>query len=302
MLINEINSINAKHNNIKIMPVDNNVFVLTVGLSNFTSLTNIELYMRLDSNLYPYYPPFIGCNVKFSDNLEYIIADLDYFKVNNWNPTNTLEYTLTSIWDILNTHGSIKMTDSKDVDLVHQLFNELSIYSVIKPLNISSKNIKITFNKLIDTNNKSGRESIGYGTDKRSKFDINGHINSVTVKNNMITECLKKINKINFTDDQLIDSCVLPFIQYYIKDIQLLDVNNNCDLYNEIFNLVNNIINNNTFVVHHQFNSTSIYNIIKSCKEIMNVYTMVNNQLSDVEKKFMDIINQVLLLEEKNMK
>jgi baculoviral IAP repeat-containing protein 6 len=298
MLINEINSINAKYNIIKVMPVDNNVFVLSVKFSRFNSLKDIEMNINLDSNLYPYYPPTINFNVKFNDNLEYMITDLDYFKVCNWNPTNSLDYTLSSVWDILNTNGSLKLSDDC-IDSCHQLFNELSIHSIIKPLNITNKNIKIAFNKLTNTNNVSARESIGYGTDRRSKFDINSHINSVIVKNNMITECLKKINKIKFSDDQLINSCVLPFVQYYIKDIQLLDVNNNCDLYNEIFNLVNNIIDNNLDVIYYQFNTTCIYDIIYSSKEIMDTYVLVNDQLSDVENKFMNIINKILIFENK---
>ena len=90
--------------------------------------------IKLNANLYPFYPPNISFKNKLDNNLEFVINKLSYFNPKNWNPTNSLENMLTQIYSILDKHANIKTIISKDFETLESLIQNI----------ISTKNIKIT--------------------------------------------------------------------------------------------------------------------------------------------------------------
>ena len=125
LIINEIKSINKSLENIKISPIDNNIFSLSVKLNNFDNddlnkklnqikekynYEYIELKVDLNKYLYPHYPPDITfIKPRLINGLDVSILNLDYFKVENWNLTNSLTYTLQSLHSIINKYGDINI-------------------------------------------------------------------------------------------------------------------------------------------------------------------------------------------------
>lgn len=298
MLLKEVDYINSSINeNIRVLPIDNNIFNLVVTMQGFNDHIineNIKMFIKLDSNLYPYLPPKISFNVLFEDNLSYLISDLDYFKIQQWNPTNTLDYTISSIWSILNLNATIN-SSTPDINEFTQLLNDISVYSQIKPLNINSKNINIKFNNFnIDSNKLDKRNGVGYGNEHRSNFDIKQYINSIDVKNNMIMSTLIKIidklgNDIYLNLIQ--QSCLLPLISYYMKDIQLLEMSKAESLYHEIFQLVDKLITSYSSLLQYNFNDNNLLIILKSCKVVIDTYNIINPQLSNIELELKNLLD-----------
>jgi len=286
MLINEINCINVKFENIKINPIDNNIFILSVVLSNFDNLDDIIMMITLDSNLYPYYPPKISFNINFEDNLEYFISSLDYFKVNFWNPTNSLEHTIVSVRNIINEHGKIIDKSFNDNNNeIFKLLNDLSIYSQIKPNLISQKDININFVSIYTNKKLDKIEYVGYGSNNRKKFNIKSYINSVELKYQMINNTLSMINKCELTLDQINKSCIIPLLIAYFKDIQLIDINKYQNVYHNLFLLLNNILKNHNNVVTNELLETII-----ECKNMLVDYKVINPELTKIESELYDII------------
>jgi ubiquitin-protein ligase len=317
MLLNEIEEINNKYDNIIIRPIDDNIFKLNIKLNNFSkNKFEITMNMELDVKLYPYYPPKISFNTIFDNNLSYNIIQLDYFKVHNWNVTNRLEHTIISIWKIIDKYGLIsncsKISDNNLIELL-ELLNNLSNITDVKPLNYNNIDIKIDYMKL-DTNNKINNiENIGYGSNNRSTFDIKNYINSVELKNKMIYDCLFDINNklIKFklkdrTSSRCLDviyvvNFVLPIIASFMQNIQLLELNNYNKLYTELFKLIRFMIDFDNTIIDYEFNKTNLKHIFKSCNDVLNTYKSVNNSLTDIEQLLNNLLDTYKSLYNYNM-
>jgi ubiquitin-protein ligase len=299
MLINEVQNINKKYSNILVTPNNNNIFDLEVKMTSFISLDDIFINIKLDSNLYPYYPPKISFNVAFEDNLSYLILELDYFKVSLWNPTNSLDHTLISIWNILDTNAKISIDKYVSTEFT-QLLNDLSVYSQIAPLNISKKNINIKFTNINMDSSTDKFNGTGYGMTNSSVFDIKKYINSIELKNKTLTSILEKMKSlIESNIDTIKDSCLLPFISNYMQDIQLLEVNKYNKLYTEIFNIVDILINDKT-LLDYEFNNTTLFSILNTCNDVFDTYTSINSNLTDIELQLKQLLENYNKLDKKH--
>ena len=69
--------------------------------------------IKIDTNLYPFYPPEISFKHPFmKNNLDVAIMNVKYFDVETWNPTNSLEMMIIGIQKLLNKHRPIWYTIS----------------------------------------------------------------------------------------------------------------------------------------------------------------------------------------------
>ena len=286
MLINEVNNINAKFDDIQIYPVNDNIFELSIVLSKLKNIDCIIMTFILNSNLYPYYPPKINFNVCLQDNLEYLISSLDYFKVTNWNPTNTLEHTVVSIRNILDEHAqTISGVQNNELN---KILNDLSIYTQIKPNSTSDKHIEIKFISIDNGKKLNKVEYVGYGSNNRHKFDIKSYINSVELKNQMIERTLELLNCQTLTHDDINKSCILPMLKLYFRDIQLIDVNKYENLYYHLFLLLNNII-----LQHYDVLTDELLVVLCDCKNMLLDYKLINPEFAKIELELYDIITKI---------
>ena len=183
MLWKEIYNINDTYSDIEIIPIDNIIFDLKVIFKN-TKFNNITLSVKIPAKLYPYTPPNINIlSPSFKYSLNYRVSNIDYLKINNWNPTNTLEYTLISIKDIIVNNGVIK-DNNCDLEII---LDELSKLTNILPNEVYNEPLKINFNEPLKLNlnqvkNNLPNKGIGYGsgystdTSKNSVWDIKEYI------------------------------------------------------------------------------------------------------------------------------
>jgi len=308
MLITEINNINIPNTIVKLN--DNNIFdidIIIIDFKNNDELLDIIMNIKLNPDLYPFYPPKISFNVLFESNLQYLISELDYFRVDNWNPTNSLENMINQIIMILNESGKILATNYDDNNIkMIQILNELSVSTTIKPLIYTDKKINIKFVNLnLNLNGNTNkindkRNGVGYGNNiNHSKFNLNSYVSSIQSKNKIIKEILSQVNELlskNIDIRIIKESCLLRFIDNYLKDIQLLELNNNQELYEEIIKTVKILMNNYNELISYEFNQTSINKIIISCKKVIDIYmSAYQDKLTLIEEQLLDLTKQKVI-------
>ena len=213
-----------------------NLFEFDIQFKNFTNsklesdlkdnnLTGIKMNIKLNHNLYPFYPPTISFKNKLDNNLDYVINKLSYFNPKNWNPTNTLCNMLTQIHEILNTYANIKNIISEDFESLESLIQNIISKNNIKINNIKKwDDIKINYTKLSETDNKTKTDSkfwnsgVGYGTNGRQTWDIKKYVEEIRVKLDQELIIIRSI------DQNIIDNKDSQSFHSYIINSNLLDI------------------------------------------------------------------------------
>lgn len=278
--------------------IDNNIFKLLVKIVPYndelqTDLiildTCIEIEINIHPSLYPFYPHTVKIHKpKFNNNLNYIISNLDYFDKNNWNPTNTLAYTISSIKSIIEKKASIKSAIYSNIEL---LFDELSNEVNIKPKIFD--NIKIPFISL-KANDQVKKDYLpqgtGYGTNSSSKWDIKKYINDKEQKENRILVILNNIYEFDNIDLDIINnSCFIPYLKYLLN-VEILDLINQANIYLKIFNIINKYSIYNILDTNIQ---EKIYTIKELLLDYVNNLIKYNCDINDKEKELLDILTKI---------
>ena len=252
LIIQEIKKIN---NNLTykhfIEPINNNIyslrFVCFLDNKNFNSDT-FEIKIDLDPKLYPYFPPkieIIKPSIKFS--LVYSLMNIKLLKLENWNPTMSLEWLLTSIIKQIDPiiHDYVKYDLSK-FQILNNLLIKLSCidkeYLYEKELiNISITNVNIVFNDSNDS--KFWKAGIGYGNNSRKAWDISSFIKEQEIFNYELTILLNQISEHISQEsiNELYSSSLPSFLINRIKQLTLLELEKTKEVYNEILNILDKI-------------------------------------------------------------
>ena len=251
------------NNDIFKLCVDNNIFEFDIIFSSFTNkelnknlqdkkLEGIKMNIKLDYNLYPYFPPKISFKHKLDDNLDKIINKLSYFNSNNWNPTNTLLSMVLGIHKILNDHAIISLSINKDFESMESLIqnlicnNNINYLKVNKYENINLDYVKLTSEKNIEKqDNKYWKSGIGYGTNGRNTWNLQKYIKEKEVKtshnihllNNLFNEINKNKNISEFKK-YIINSNIFDIILNFIDQINLIEMDAQFKIYEKIFNII----------------------------------------------------------------
>ena len=282
LLINEIKKINSnKEYKHYIFPEDDNIFKLNIRLfinpntvigkqleeiNKRYDYNYIELQLIIDSTGYPYIAPkieYIKPHAHFSFILS--IINMDILKQYNWSPFITLEFFILNIVNII-----------EKLDRQYILYDENKNQEIDKYINKLLSISKTQFFEKIDfkfsstyQNTQTDKKShwvsgTGYGSnDIKSDWDINKFIKEQDIINIEHLECLKNIidilqkyiNEIleqNKTDQTKISK--IPIGQIYIHiiyrhcighivNINLLEFQNNTQVYTRIFQLLVLILN-----------------------------------------------------------
>ena len=133
MIILEIKKINNKYDNIEIIPIENNIFKLQVNI-NDTNKKRIKMIIDMPIKTYPYSPPKINIiEPNMTLDFLYSLETMEYFKQINWNPVNSLEYTIISVQDIIIKSEKYELeqeinSEYKDIEYnILKIWNELNI-------------------------------------------------------------------------------------------------------------------------------------------------------------------------------
>lgn len=255
----ELESINKNCPNINIIPNHESLFDIDFQFTNFKNetlmtqlatndLDGIVMNIKLNKTLYPYYPPQVSFKNNLDNKLDTAIINLNYFDVNSWNPTNTLEKLLIGVYNILESNCSITSQQEKFPEINSIIQNIMSLNS-IQPKSIKNYRISIDHVKIINSVSnqneaKHWAAGIGYGHSGRSDWNINEFIETSKIKYNQNLELFNKLKNIilntNISNEfkkYLINSDFIETLLTFIKQINLVEFDNNFELYECINNI-----------------------------------------------------------------
>jgi ubiquitin-protein ligase len=293
MLWNELCTINNL-SNISIEPVDNNLLNLRVKIIPTSSRLiddfdnkqiKKEIIIKLKVPLtYPNKPHTVKINYPmFANNLNYNINISDYFKDNLWNPTNTIEYTIQNIQNIIENHGIIN--NGNFVDL-QNILEKLSITTSVSPIlyqPITIHNIPI---KKIN-NSTTWTSGTGYGSNQDETYwDVNNYLNNKKKRYEKINKYLNKLLTLETNVDIINNSCLIKYLKETLYGVEILDVLENNDKYLIIFQIIKKC----EFILDKE-----LLAILCQLKIDFKKYIQVlkkNNELSDITK-ITDLISYI---------
>ena len=281
MIWNEIYSINQKYDYINITPIDNNLFDLKICFDS----NKLILSIKLPTRLYPYAPPKVSILFPYyKDSLNYRISNTSYFKLSNWNPTNTIEYTIVSIKNIIDKNGVIAHNNTNELEL---LLDQLSLITDIVPNVCNTEPLEIEYQEIDkNVNPKSSGVGYGYGIGNGVGYGSNKHKSTDW---NIKEYILNNNTKVNYT--HLSDLLLKIFMFINIDNFKLVE--NSC-----LINLIINQLNN--FKICDDVEQVKFY---YSLMEIVRtVYKFDNNNklLNTTLIKFYNLLQHYIKMYEKH--
>ena len=266
IIANEIKNINQNmiHKHF-VTPINNNPYNLSVKLKLDNPVIEkikavlgydyIELKLSIDPRFYPFLPPkleFVKPAIKLP--LVQNLMNLKLFKMENWNPTISFEWLLSTLSNKLEPiiQDYVKLEESKFNEL-EMLFIRLA--SMTKENSIDSNIFNIEFNKILSQNksvnnptNKFWKSGTGYGNDATtSNWDISIFIKEQELQTIELKDLLKSINeKIELTKCEsketfmecIYESILPTFLLNKVKGLTLLEIDRYKSLYTEVLNIV----------------------------------------------------------------
>jgi len=298
MLWNEVNTINNLPN-ILLEPINNNLLNLKITIIPTSSRLiddfnekklKKEIIIKIKIPVsYPNQPHTVKINYPmFANNLNYNINISDYFKDNLWNPTNTIEYTIQNIQNIIENHGIIN--NDKFVDL-QNILEKLSITTSVSPISYQAITIhNIPIKKI----NKSSTwtSGTGYGSNQDVTYwDVNNYLNNKKKRYEKINKYLNKLLTLETNVDIINNSCLIKYFKEYLYGIEILDILEN----NEKILIIFQIIKKWDFILDKE-----LLTILCQLKTDFKKYIQVlerNNELSDITKvkdliSYIDVYNK----------
>ncbi len=238
----------------------------------------MELKLTIDPKTHPFIPPkleYIKPKIKLPLLLS--LMNLEILKLENWNPTITLEYFIVNLGKQLSELAKDYIIPDAPTNANPTIsYNDLE-YELIKLASITKENsldkvsIQINIPKPIinnSTTNKYWKSGTGYGNDDQQKWDIKSYIKEQEFQKEELTKCLVKIEKM--IDDNNIDtiyeSVLMKYIISQISGLNVLELEKNSNLYSQIFNILANLIGK-------QMKQTIINAI---CSGLRNIYDEIN--------------------------
>lgn len=265
VIVKEIESINKNCKFVKVNPINDNMFDIDIHFKDFNNqilsdnlnklgIDSILMNIKLNHNLYPYYPPQVSFKTKLDNKLDIAIINLSYFNPDSWNPTNTMEQMIKSVHKILNDNCELSTNEDDMFPIINSLIQNIMSFNSILPICLKNFDINIDFVKLNSESNVNSNDSkhwasgVGYGYNGRSDWDINEFIETKKIKikqnTNFMNELDKNIknniNEKNFKN-YILNSGLIEILCVFIKQINLVELDNNSNLYLHVFNILDNI-------------------------------------------------------------
>lgn len=310
-------------------PINNNVYYLKLIFSKdffdksskiYADLDlhnkKIEISIRFDSKLYPFYPPKLQLlNPRLNNHMNSRIATMECLLLSRWNPNQNIEVVISYLRDLINQYGEIDLSGNNYDELENDLI-ELSLLSEI-PARINSfltieqlKNIKeYTQNIGTDINKGKNRwtKGTGYGHEGLAAWDYRSTQNAKEERDKQLSKCIKDITKhltkiiINNIQidpvDILINSCYIPYMKSIFWGNNILELLKNPAQFESLLNSMR-IMNSKfapIYIVKDSENESSLYDIFSEfnddCKMYLNTMENSSKDQSLDAKTEIDLIS-----------
>jgi ubiquitin-protein ligase len=285
LILNEVKKINTTFDyQHYIEPMENNIFKLKATL--FLDNINVEILINLNSKLYPFYPPEIEIvSPKVKLGLYFAVINLNIRKIYNWSSALSLEWILLNLVNKLNPI-IMDNIDNKEINEVELAI--LKLLNITKETNSNTLNIDFDILKVTQEvkSKKYWNSGVGYGSDEsKESWSIKNYVKETEIKNLEITECLKLINE-NISED--LNSELFDFIINFTFGVTLLEIENNLNVYIQIFNFLNKIATIN--LSNSQFHK-AIFENFKNVNDEVSMLLQTNSEFPN--KDILDTISQL---------
>ncbi len=205
-----------------------------------------EMNFKL-SMLYPFMPPTINY-VKPQIDIDLIsnIYNMELWNPIYWNRAITFDFIISNLGKALEPHFNkyLNMENNK-FDFIELKMVELLHVSKIQPKNIINIPLEIDLIKFQQSNSKTSKtvwkSGTGYGTTHDSKWDISTYINMININNENIIYIIDNIKDYIDTmpKDYIINQSLYTFIITKFTGINLLNLNNDINIFASIIKLIN---------------------------------------------------------------
>ena len=265
VIIKEIEDINKNCDYIKIVPIKDDMFNIDIHFNKFNNenltenldrlnIESIVMNIKLNHNLYPYYPPHVSFKTKLDNKLDIAIINLNYFNPDSWNPTNTMEQLVIGVHNILNNNCEISSENNNKYPIINSVIQNILSFNSILPECLKKFDINIDYVKLNTAKKEEGDDSkhwasgVGYGHKGRSDWDINKFFETKIIKIDQNIKFMKELDEnIKQNVDKpgfknyILDANLIEIICVFIKQINLVELDINNNLYTYIFNILDTI-------------------------------------------------------------
>ena len=238
IIINELKQF-ADHTDIQLEFPDSNIYDFRIIKHSDKFNTNIVLNVRINTMEYPSAPPTVNIiKPLMTYNLNYLINTMDYFKLEYWNPTNSMLNMTLKLFELIEKYGTVAEGRESYSELSNYL-TSLSILSKTRPTFSNSvmnslDDLQIPFVKCSTTFetqsvNNTWKSGTGYGTAGSKEWDIKKYLESDKYKLEQLSKLINDIgsniktyigdNSTNpYLIDDIINSCLMEYIMSNITD------------------------------------------------------------------------------------
>ena len=241
MLINEIQQVNKNKLYNHYIDIDfKNPFTFIV------KCTFMEFNLIINPMLYPCVPPtlkYISPPIK--DELYFSLLNLNILQDNNWTQFINIDYIISNVTKQIEPYfDKYKITH---INLFHENMKLLGSLTNYKLSNIININIPIPKHNTTSCNSK--KSGTGYSTkDDKILWNFKDFIQIKNIKINNIINCLTIIYNLMMVPSNIeyvYNEILLLYLNSQINELTILDLQNNIELYNIIFKILEYIIENN---------------------------------------------------------
>jgi ubiquitin-protein ligase len=341
LIINELDKlvIEQMKYNTQIEIINDNIYEFNVKLRGFgneilndclNKLNNkkkydyFEINIKLNKNLYPFYPPQLKfIRPRMDSSIYFKITNLKMMQLKYWSPARSLSYIINNLREIINIHGIINMEFENNANVSY-----LNIEDKLSNLEIDANDIDdldmndyvitkvadMEVNKKPKKNNKPNGQGFvagtGYGGSSSAVWDINKYLKAQEQKNK---ETNKQIIAMYEALDQdikdnnnascyeiLINSPFVPFINNFLSGTSLLEMNKKQELYENILKILLLLSSYKSLIKILLFNNASKNilhannNIFTSLLQVQEEFDVLKSIKINKENAFITTINKII--------
>lgn len=311
VITKEIETIYKKYETIELNPIDDDIFNIDIKFKYFENeelmkslalqdIDGIIMNVKLNHNLYPYYPPKVSFKTLIDDKLDVAIINLKYFNTDSWNPTSTLENMILGIRKILSENCTISNKSQSYSEATSIIQNLMSLNSILpnclKSFNIDIDFVELSKNMESTQDSKHWASGVGYGFNGRSEWDINKFIEIKNIKLEENKDLLIKL-LISMKNEEnnsafkryILNSDIIDIFMTFFNQLNLVELDNNYSLYNTLLDILEFIDYQNW----EQIPYTDISNIERSLKNFyveagmflrLNKNTVVDYKITTIKR------------------
>lgn len=278
----------------------------------------LELRLKLNMNLYPFFPPSLELmKPKINNDTLYGIMDLEFLKLENWNPTNNIEFVIDALYNIFEKYAIIEIDCPLNGLETAYLPLEYSLIKLSTKYKLNAQTtseIDVEYTKLSNSTieekktdaNKYWKGGVGYGHNNRKEWDINAYIRDqeridkeISSEIQEIAEQIESFDESSYKtklEEIVQPSCLFTLVRNRMRGTTLMEIDKNNNIYSSLINVISIITNKNLWKNDDIFVqiAESINTISVECQAVVD---MAKKTSANIDPLYDKIIQTNLVLQ-----